>query len=68
MFSYSPARKAETTLPCRNCKAPLTAQRTCHEAYLACSKCGKVFQIQEYRLEMDKALEEFLEAINCDRI
>jgi uncharacterized protein YbaR (Trm112 family) len=44
------------------------ARRTCHEAYLQCERCRKNYPVQDYIRQMDKALEEFLEAINCDRV
>lgn len=61
-------RSAQTTIPCRNCKKPLVARRSCHQAYLECDQCRKRFEIQEYVRQMDEPLETFLEAINCDRV
>lgn len=64
----SPPRHAVTTIPCRKCQGPLTAKRTCHEAFLECPACGAKATISEYATAMDEALEAFLEAINCDRV
>ena len=44
------------------------AKRTCHAAYLYCEHCNKNFPLQDYIKVMDPALEEFLEAIACNRI
>ena len=69
MFSsFSRQRSAQTTIPCKKCESPLLAMRTCHEAYLRCPKCAHQTSIQENIQHMDKALEDFLEAINCDRV
>lgn len=66
---WKPApRSALTTIPCAHCSQPLIAKRSCHHAYLHCDACSKDYEIQEYIKEMDEALEEFLEAINCDRV
>lgn len=66
---WKPApRSAQTTIPCAVCKKPLMARRTCHHAYLQCEHCRKDYQVQEYIKDMDEALEDFLEAINCDRV
>ena len=61
-------RQAQTTIECPLCKKPLMARRTCFTAYLSCERCNKSFPLQEYIKVMDPALEQFLEAINCDRI
>lgn len=69
MSLWKPApRSAQTTIPCSLCQKPLVARRTCHEAYLRCESCGKDFTVREHLKDMDKALEAFLEAINCDRV
>lgn len=65
---FSPPRSAATSIACKQCSRPLTAQRSCRQAFLVCEQCKKQFQVQEYLNVMDKALEEFLERINCDRI
>ena len=64
----SPPRHAQTTISCALCKKPLMAKRTCHAAYLYCEHCNKNFPLQDYIKVMDPALEEFLEAIACNRI
>ena len=61
-------RQTQTTIGCAICKKPLTARRTCHTAYLHCEHCNRTFELQEYIKVMDTVLEEFLEAVNCDRI
>lgn len=69
MYIWKPApRHAQTTIPCRECEAPLTARRTCHHAYIKCDSCGKEYEIQDVLSDMDAALEQFLEAVNCDRV
>lgn len=66
---WKPApRYAQTTIPCAQCKKPLIARRSCHHAYLECENCKKNYEIQEYVKVMDTALEDFLEAVNCDRV
>jgi len=67
LFKPAP-RFAQTTIPCVCCKRPLLARRTCHEAYLQCEHCRREYAVQEYIREMDTALEDFLAAINCDRV
>lgn len=67
-LSYSRARKAETTIECRDCAGKLNAERTCHEVYLRCTECNKVTPVQEYIHEMDDALESFMENVFCDRV
>ena len=64
----SPPRHAQTTIRCALCKKPLMAKRTCHAAYLHCEHCNKNFPLQDYIKVMDPALEEFLEALACNRI
>lgn len=64
----SPPRHAQTTISCALCKKPLVARRTCHAAYLHCEHCNKNFPLQDYIKAMDPALEEFLEALACNRI
>ncbi len=64
----SPPRSAQTTIACARCKKPLMARRSCHEARLHCEGCGKDYAIGDYIKEMDEALEQFLEALNCDRV
>ena len=64
---FSAPRSAQTTIPCKQCKKPLTAKRTCHEAYLYCEQCARQFPISAYSAHMDDALERFIEALNCDR-
>ena len=66
---WKPApRSAQTAIPCAKCGRPLMARRTCHEAYLHCEQCNKNYQVRQYIKQMDKALEGFPEAINCDRV
>ena len=65
---FSPPRTAQTTIPCASCGQPLVAMRTCHTAYLRCEKCTEETPVQAHIHQMDTALENFLEAINCDRI
>lgn len=66
---WKPApRSAQTTIPCARCKRPLMVRRTCHEAYLQCEHCRCNFPVRDYVKDMDKALEDFLEAVNCDRV
>lgn len=66
---WKPApRFAQTSIPCKNCKKPLMAKRTCHTAYLRCETCGRDFSVQDCIGQMDEELERFLEAINCDRV
>lgn len=66
---WKPApRSAPTTIPCPQCGKALTAKRTCHQAYMHCQTCAKDFPLKDHIRQMDTALEEFLEAINCDRV
>lgn len=65
---FSSSRTAQTTIPCKHCGAPLTAQRGCREVTLHCETCRKSFEIKEYVHLMDDALETFLDQAFCDRI
>ena len=66
---WKPApRSAQTTIPCKECGTPLEARRSCFRAYMRCETCGKDYELNDYVKDMDDALEEFLEAINCDRV
>ena len=66
--SFSRSRKAQTTLPCRECGKPVIIERSCHEAHLTCPACGKSYPIQEYIREADEAMEDFLNHVYCDRM
>ncbi|SHN61379.1 dual CXXC motif small (seleno)protein [Desulfovibrio litoralis] len=61
-------REAQTTMPCKKCNQAVKILRSCHQAYIICEHCHTKFTIQEYLPIMDTAMEEFMEAINCDRI
>jgi hypothetical protein len=65
-FSFPP-RSAQTTIPCKQCQKPLVARRTCHEAYLYCEHCARESPVSAYSAQMDDALEQFIESLNCDR-
>lgn len=60
-------RKAQTTIPCRQCNTPLVAERSCHKVFLTCPSCGKTVDVAEYAEVMDEALEEFIGNVPCDR-
>lgn len=66
--SFSRARKAQTTLPCRECKAQVVIERSCHEVHLVCPSCGRTYPVQQYIQEADEAMETFLEQVYCDRM
>lgn len=69
MWKFTPApRSAQTTIPCSCCSAPLEARRSCHEVTLYCPSCKRTFPVQDYIKKMDEALENFLEALQCNRI
>ena len=63
-----PVREAETSIPCKSCGNRLLARRTCREAHLFCESCRKRSEVGEYIAQMDTTLENFLEALQCDRI
>lgn len=61
-------RKVQTTIPCRHCKTPLMAERSCRKVTLSCHKCRTMVDIDGYIDQMDEILEEFLAQVPCDRI
>ena len=60
-------RKVQTTIPCRQCKAPLVAERSCRKVTLTCPSCGVSVDVVEYADAMDNALEDFMGNVPCDR-
>lgn len=67
MFWRSP-RSAQTDIPCKECTAPLVAERSCRDVTLRCPACKKSVSVAEYAGAMDAKLEEFMSAVPCDRI
>ena len=65
---FSSAREAQTSIACKTCGEALLARRTCREAHLFCESCRKRSEVGEYIAQMDTTLENFLEALQCDRI
>ncbi|MDL2209579.1 hypothetical protein LJC26_02105 [Desulfovibrio sp. OttesenSCG-928-O18] len=61
-------RNTQTTIPCKHCKTPLVAERSCRCVTLSCPKCRVSFDLSEYKNQMDDALEDFMGQIPCDRI
>lgn len=61
-------RRAETTMPCRACEAPVTAVRHCRNVDLQCAACGGRYPLEDYIPVMDEVLETFLEGVFCDRM
>lgn len=65
---FSAAREARTTIVCPECGAKLDIRRTCHEAYMSCSGCGKQFELSLFIPQMDEVMESFLERLFVDRV
>ena len=65
---FGAARKAQCTIPCHHCGTAVEARRSCHEAYIHCTKCAQDYPLKEYISEMDEPLEGFLEKLYLDRI
>lgn len=61
-------RGAQTTIPCKVCKTPLKAERSCRKVILTCCTCRTTVDVSEYADRMDEALEDFLAQLPCDRI
>lgn len=68
MFFGKYNRSCQTTIPCRSCQTPISAERSCREVTLRCTGCGARFQLKDYIQQMDEALETFLSQAFCDRI
>lgn len=67
-MSFFGPRKAETTVPCPSCGAPLCIERSCHEVRMRCADCRKCFPLRDFIGRADDAMERFLENVYCDRI
>lgn len=67
-YRFGAPRQAETTLSCPHCSQKLQIARTCHEVYMRCTVCGKVFPLKEFIARADEAMERFLEQAYVDRI
>lgn len=61
-------RNAQTTIPCKHCKTPLVAERSCRSVVLSCPKCRVSFALSDYKDQVDDVLEGFMGQIPCDRI
>ena len=61
-------RSVQTTIPCKQCKAPLKAERSCHEVTLVCPQCRVRSDVKEYAHAMDESLEAFICDLFCDRV
>ena len=61
-------RSAQTSIPCKECKTPLVAERSCREIRLHCPVCKTSVAVAGYADKMDAKLEEFMSAVPCDRI
>ena len=61
-------RKVQTTIPCRQCKTSLVAERSCRRVTLNCPNCRSSADVSEYADQVDEALEEFMANVPCDRI
>ncbi len=61
-------RSAQTDIPCKQCKTPLVAERSCREVTLYCPSCKKTAEVGEYAVKMDEKLEAFINLIPSDRV
>jgi len=68
MAFYFAPREARTTLKCPECGELLDIRRTCHEAYMQCSRCRKSFALAPFISQMDEVMEEFLERLYVNRV
>lgn len=67
-MSYFSAREKETTLKCPDCGKNLHIARSCHEVFMRCPACGKKYPLGDFVRQADKAMENFMENVYCDRI
>ncbi len=67
MSLFAP-RSAQTTIPCPQCKKPMTIERSCHRVYMRCPNCRETHPVEGYIRKADKAMEEFLDNCYVDRI
>lgn len=67
-MSYFSDRDAETTLKCPECDHKLHIGRNCHEVFMHCPSCKRKYQLKDFIGKADKAMENFLENVYCDRI
>jgi ribosomal protein L37E len=66
--SFGSPRHVETTIPCHQCGHAVTARRLCREVRIECPECGEKAPLEAYAQDMDDILEEFLQAVFCDRM
>ena len=67
-MAFGAPRQAKTTLPCPQCGQVLEIARTCHEVFMRCPACGKVYPLKDFIAQADEAMEAFLEQTYMDRI
>ncbi len=65
---FSAPRQARTTLACPDCGSDLDIRRTCHEASMFCTACGRLHPLAPFIPLMDAAMESFLEQLFVDRV
>lgn len=61
-------REAKTTVKCPKCGHSLDITRSCREVRLNCPECGASYPLKDFIKQADKAMEDFLENVYCDRI
>lgn len=61
-------RSIQTSIPCKHCRTPLIAERSCRRVTLSCPQCRVSFDLLDYADQMDEALEDFLGQVPCNRI
>ena len=61
-------RSAQTGIPCKECRTPLVAERSCREVTLRCPVCKKSVAVGDYADKMDNKLEDFMSMVPCNRI
>lgn len=67
-MGYFAPREAQTSLPCPQCSEKLEIARSCHEVYMRCGHCRKIWPIKDYIQKADSIMEQFLENVYCDRM
>lgn len=67
-MGYFAPRDAETSFACPNCGKNLHINRSCQHVQMLCPACKKEYPLKDYIGKADKAMENFLENVYCDRI
>lgn len=67
-MSYFAPMEAKTKIPCPECGALFHARRDCFKTWLECPVCHARQSLEKALARGDRALEEFLDNIPCDRL